>query len=675
MSNESEKDRAQPEQQHHASHREHHNVLPTVTAISPNAGKATGGESVILSGSGFTDAKAVKFGANDAASYHVDNDSQITANSPAGSGTVPVTVTAPGDRTSATSSATQFKYVPVVTAIGPASGTATGGDSVSITGCGFTGFTAVNFGTTPALSPKLVSDSQITATSPAGSGTVHVTVTCPSGTSATSSDDEFSNIPVVAAVWPASGSAVGGEIVFLTGCGFTDAKAVKFGTNDAASYHVDNDSQITATSPVGSGTIDVTVLSCGESSGGCQFKYNATVANAFEISFNIFCDTASVKLKEVKTTDFPLLGDLQEFVKKYFTDLALYDVSCDTPGPKPIGYLMPAFEGQTSQMKLSGIFPARNGLAFAKFPQNISYKDKELDLACNEFVFDAREGKRSSLQVSYLTKLAALRISACDYSKAAKQNHGDVETHRPFLSGVSVQLFRGNAIAESASYSVTTSAFPQTISDVPPGEYVYEVSPPPGYDSSMRGRANISVASGDLFPLHFCFKPSAATLYGEILLDNRNSDINGKVTLLGSTSDNSQLSRFTDVKNGAFRFDGVPLGTFQVGIEQLTENGKTVDKDRFETVAQQVKVTTPGLVQMPTISIIPQEIQDIKVSVTDEQGQPLAGERVELLDRSGKFISDAISDPTGTVVFSPNVRGIYYLKFKNGDQELQQVEV
>ncbi len=80
---------------------------------------------------------------------------------------------------------------PTVSGVSPASGPAAGGTSVTVSGTGFTGATAVDFGTTPAASFTVVSDSEITAVSPAGTGTVDVTVTTSSGTSATSSADQF----------------------------------------------------------------------------------------------------------------------------------------------------------------------------------------------------------------------------------------------------------------------------------------------------------------------------------------------------------------------------------------------------------------------------------------------------------------------------------------------------
>ena len=85
---------------------------------------------------------------------------------------------------------------PAVTAVSPTSGPLAGGTSVTLTGSGFTGATAVNFGSTPASSFTVTSDSQITATSPAatGFGPVDVTVTTPGGTSTTSAADQYTYV-------------------------------------------------------------------------------------------------------------------------------------------------------------------------------------------------------------------------------------------------------------------------------------------------------------------------------------------------------------------------------------------------------------------------------------------------------------------------------------------------
>jgi len=83
---------------------------------------------------------------------------------------------------------------PTVTEIAPSSGFAFGGATITITGSGLNNATAVKFGATDAAGFSAGSDTQLTATSPAGVvGQISdITVTTPGGTSATSSADQFS---------------------------------------------------------------------------------------------------------------------------------------------------------------------------------------------------------------------------------------------------------------------------------------------------------------------------------------------------------------------------------------------------------------------------------------------------------------------------------------------------
>lgn len=70
---------------------------------------------------------------------------------------------------------------PNITGVSPSSGVA--GSSVTITGTGFTGTTSVVFGTTNSPSAYPLSDTEIYATVPSGSGTVDIIVTTPVGSS------------------------------------------------------------------------------------------------------------------------------------------------------------------------------------------------------------------------------------------------------------------------------------------------------------------------------------------------------------------------------------------------------------------------------------------------------------------------------------------------------------
>lgn len=82
--------------------------------------------------------------------------------------------------------------VPVITSVSPSSGDVAGGDVITITGSGFTGATAVDFGFRPATLFVVLDDTSISATSPPGtSGTFDITVTAAAQTSVTSRDDFY----------------------------------------------------------------------------------------------------------------------------------------------------------------------------------------------------------------------------------------------------------------------------------------------------------------------------------------------------------------------------------------------------------------------------------------------------------------------------------------------------
>jgi IPT/TIG domain len=106
--------------------------------------------------------------------------------------------------------------VPTVTGVTPNSGPTAGGTAVTIAGTGFNCVTGVAFGGVPATGVTTVSPTEVTATSPAGTGAVNVTVTNCNGTSPTSNLDTFTyvastTVPTspVAPVSPSSQSVTG----------------------------------------------------------------------------------------------------------------------------------------------------------------------------------------------------------------------------------------------------------------------------------------------------------------------------------------------------------------------------------------------------------------------------------------------------------------------------------
>ena len=243
-------------------------AAPTVTAISPAAGPMAGGSQVTITGTNLAGATKVTFGSVAVTSFVSDTAGQLVVVSPkAAAGTVNVQVTTPSG-TSAAVAADKFTYVaaPTVTQLSPASGPVAGGTKVTISGTnlGTAGTATVKFGTAAAA---IVTDSgsQIVVTAPAGSGAVSVTVTTPGGTATAASKFTYVAAPVATKISPTSGSAKGGTRVTITGTNLSGATAVYFGST-LAKVSSDSATSIVVTSPAGTGTVDVTVVTAGGTS-------------------------------------------------------------------------------------------------------------------------------------------------------------------------------------------------------------------------------------------------------------------------------------------------------------------------------------------------------------------------------------------------------------------------
>ena len=202
-------------------------VTPTVTGIAPNSGSSLGGVLVTITGTNFDVTPGntlVKFGANAGANVTCALTTSCIANSPAGTGTVDVTVTVAG-QTSATSAADQFIYTVVnpngvtISSVTPNTGATIGGTVVTIVGTNFVpGGTTINFGANPATKVSCANATTCTATSPAGAaGTVHVSLTDINGTSAVVPADQFTYITPTATLYSWGITAPKGGAVWLPG--------------------------------------------------------------------------------------------------------------------------------------------------------------------------------------------------------------------------------------------------------------------------------------------------------------------------------------------------------------------------------------------------------------------------------------------------------------------------
>jgi alpha-tubulin suppressor-like RCC1 family protein len=259
---------------------------PVVTRIEPAKGPAAGGTSVTITGENLDRTPTVEFGFVMASEVRVISSTSIVAVSPAGSGTVDVTVTTPYGK-SATGPGDRFTYVPppAVTGVEPSAGPEAGGTTVTVAGIGFEEVSAVKFGTAAATRVEVISANSLRATAPVGVGSVDITVATPNGTSAAGAPDRFMYVapPTVTKLKPATGPAGGGTPVTITGTNLSTTSAVQFGSVAATGVRVNSATSVTATAPAqAAGTVDVTVTTAGGTSAagtGDKFKYTPTITS------------------------------------------------------------------------------------------------------------------------------------------------------------------------------------------------------------------------------------------------------------------------------------------------------------------------------------------------------------------------------------------------------------
>ena len=234
-------------------------VVPiTAITIDPAVGPTVGGQTVTITGTGFTPQTTVSFGANPATGVTVDpTGTSLTAVTPAGpAGPATVTVANPG------STATLgYTYVePAIATISPTSGPDYGGTMVTISGQGLGTTPGVTFGGVPATIVSASPDgTQVVVTSPPGTGTVDVVVTGTDGS--VTAEDGFTYVaPAVMSIDPASGPVAGGTTVTISGSGLEGTARVLFDGIAGTIVGTPSDTQVVVTTPAhAAGLVDVTI--------------------------------------------------------------------------------------------------------------------------------------------------------------------------------------------------------------------------------------------------------------------------------------------------------------------------------------------------------------------------------------------------------------------------------
>ncbi len=152
---------------------------PTPTAIDPSTGANAGWTEVDIVGINFTGATAVTFGGVNAQSFNVVNDGLIEAVTPPGTNgvTVDLVVTGPDGNGLFPSSYTYgFNPAIDIDAVTPNTGAAAGGETVTITGPNVVPVFNIQFDGVPATSITVISATELTCVTPAGTAGATVDV-------------------------------------------------------------------------------------------------------------------------------------------------------------------------------------------------------------------------------------------------------------------------------------------------------------------------------------------------------------------------------------------------------------------------------------------------------------------------------------------------------------------
>lgn len=160
----------------------------------------------------------------------------------------------------------RISFAPRVTGIAPATGPVTGGTLVTLSGSDLGLVTAVTFDGLPASDVTIVSDSTLTARTPAhAAGSVDVVASGPPGqTGALAAGFSYSGAgepaPTIASLDPTVGPVAGGTTVTVHGSAFQNGATVSFGGVAATSVAVGSATSLTAvTPPHAAGAVEVVV--------------------------------------------------------------------------------------------------------------------------------------------------------------------------------------------------------------------------------------------------------------------------------------------------------------------------------------------------------------------------------------------------------------------------------
>jgi|GEM_PF-699018 len=253
-----------------------YNPAPTVSSISPSAGRVTSGVLATITGTNFQAGATVSVGGS-AASVTGTSATTLFVTMPAhAAGANNVVVTNPDSQTGTLVNGYTFQAAPTVSAISPATGALGGGTAVTLTGTGFLSGATVSIGSSALSGMTVVSATSITGfTTSATSGAKDVVVTNSDAQIGTLTNGfTYSAGPGVSSSSPAAGPLAGGTTVTVVGTGFATPMTVQVNGVAGTSVNVSSATSLSFVTPTNvAGTYSIVVTD--------NFSQSATLSNAF----------------------------------------------------------------------------------------------------------------------------------------------------------------------------------------------------------------------------------------------------------------------------------------------------------------------------------------------------------------------------------------------------------
>lgn len=313
----------------------------SLLAITPNSGLGSGGEPVVIEGTGFASDAQVFFGESIAENIYVVDSKTISVDTPPRPpGLVNIRVLNPSDipdvlgEEAILTDAFVF-YNPVsVETVDPQQGPAEGGTPVAIKGAGFTDDSKVLFGLKAAVNVEVIDDSTILAVTPIGEpGATDVHVSNSDGVGTREKAFFYYQVPVIDLVSPPNGPTAGGTSITIKGEGFLAGALVRVGGEEATVIENIDPSMITVKAPAGEvGSVDVVV----------ETGYGIATLEGGYTYYDPTDDNSDLILLGVSPNFGPTVGGKDVFLTAYGltdlsdTDVVFNDVSAEVVSVNPL---------------------------------------------------------------------------------------------------------------------------------------------------------------------------------------------------------------------------------------------------------------------------------------------------------------------------------------------------